>query len=207
MVEINSVSYCGCRYPHNKHGNASKPSNSAKSTIMEEFFHFINMNSQPNGRAAGPLGPTQYFLSKFTTIQAPKHGLWGTTKKVSCWIQSCSTRVQKGVCSNGSSHNWLKAHQLKVAICAHQEDYCDTCSHLKTEIQAKQTNTCLLQSSTVVSEEVKKVQHEKTNIQQTLQKHRKVTCTTLRYRHVPVKGMKTPSWRKSQLWAMKKRSK
>ena len=105
---------------------------------------------------------------------------------------------RKGVCSNGSSHNWLKAHQLKVAICAHQ-DYCDTCSWKKTEIQAKQTNTCLLQSSAAVCEEVKKVQHEKTTIQQTLQKHRKVTCTTLRYRHVPVKGMKTLSWRKSQL--------
>ena len=77
------------------------------------------------------------------------------------------------MCSNRSSHNWLKAHRPKVGICPHQEDYCDTCCHLKTEIQAKQTTTNhLLQSSNAAPEEVKRIQDDKAAIQQTLENHR-----------------------------------
>ena len=46
------------RYPYNKHGNALKTSNSAKLTVMDEFLHFVDMNSQPNGQAADSSGPT-----------------------------------------------------------------------------------------------------------------------------------------------------
>ena len=33
--------------------------------------------------------------------------------------------------SNGSSHNWLKSHRPKVAICPHLEDYCDAIGLLR----------------------------------------------------------------------------
>lgn len=59
------------RYPHNNHGNALKPSNSAKSTIMEEFLHFVDMNSQPNGRAADSSGPTHYFCLSSLLFKHP----------------------------------------------------------------------------------------------------------------------------------------
>ena len=60
------------RFPHEKHGNAGKISNSVKSTIMEDFLSFVDTNSQPNGISSNFTGPTSYFLSKFTTIQTPK---------------------------------------------------------------------------------------------------------------------------------------
>ena len=38
------------RYPHDRHGNAGKVSNAAKSSLREEFLDFVDHNTQPNGR-------------------------------------------------------------------------------------------------------------------------------------------------------------
>ena len=61
------------RYPHGRHGNAGRPSNSSKTPLMEDFLSFVDINSQPNG-SADSSGPTFYFLPKFSTIQTPKAG-------------------------------------------------------------------------------------------------------------------------------------
>ena len=37
------------RYPHDRHGNAGKVSNAAKSSLREEFLDFVDHNTQPNG--------------------------------------------------------------------------------------------------------------------------------------------------------------
>lgn len=37
------------RYPHERHGNAERESNAAKSSLWEEFLEFVDRNSQPNG--------------------------------------------------------------------------------------------------------------------------------------------------------------
>ena len=60
------------RYPHEKHGNSGKVSNSAKPSVMDAFLSLTDANSQPNGRSADSHGPTHYFISKFRTIQIPK---------------------------------------------------------------------------------------------------------------------------------------
>ena len=85
----------------------------------------------------------------------------------------------RGECSNGSSHNWLKAERPKVpkvpkvAICPHQEDYCDTCSKNKVEIHAKQTTiNRLLQSANASPEDVKKLEDEMTLLKQNQENHR-----------------------------------
>ena len=57
--------------PYEQHGNAGKVSNSAKTTVRQDFIEFVDINSQPNGRSADSSGPTAYFLPKFTTTQAP----------------------------------------------------------------------------------------------------------------------------------------
>ena len=62
------------RYPHARHGNAGDTSYSAKTSVQEEFFKFVDLNSQANGRSADSSGPTFYFLPKFTTIQTPVPG-------------------------------------------------------------------------------------------------------------------------------------
>lgn len=114
------------------------------------------MNSQPNGRSSDSYGPTSYFLPKFTTIQAPKPSVSHYEERLARSVVGEFNRVQrergKGECSNGSSHNWLKSDRPKVAICPHQEYYCDTCSKIKTAIHAHQTTiNRLLQSANASS--------------------------------------------------------
>ena len=126
------------RYPHGRHGNAS---NAAKSTLREQFLEFVDSNTQPNGRSAYSSGPTSYFIPKFTTIQSPKHDISHYEERLARSVVGEFNRVQRDQgrqeISNGSSHNWMKADRPKVAICPHQEDYCDTCSKSKAAIHAK----------------------------------------------------------------------
>ena len=121
MVEV--------RFPHERHGNAGKISNSAKVSVCQDFLEFVDNNSRPNGRAADSSGPTAYFTPKFTSIQAPKPSVPHYTERLARSVVGEFNRVQRergrGECSNGSSHNWLKSERPKVAICPHQEDYCD----------------------------------------------------------------------------------
>ena len=77
-------------------------------------------------------------------------------------------------CSNGSSHNWLRKHRPKHAICPHQQDYCDTCAQHNSEIKAKQTTLNRLRQATASSpEELEKLDDEIKAIRQTNENHRK----------------------------------
>ena len=186
------------RYPHGKHGNALKTSHSAKTSTMEDFLQFVDMNSQPNGRSADSTGPTVYFLSKFTTIQAPKAGVGHYEERLSRSVVGEFNRIQqesgKSGCSNGSSHNWLKAHRPKVAICPHQEDYCDTCSHRKADISGKQTSiNRLLQSGNADPEEVKTLEDEIASLKQDLECHRQEAQKSHEY-YIEVSTRCTTEW-------------
>ena len=63
------------RYPLNRHRNAGKPSNEAKTNTKARYLEFIDLNSQPNGRSADSSSATHFFLPKFRTIQIPKRGV------------------------------------------------------------------------------------------------------------------------------------
>lgn len=131
------------QYPHDRHGNAGETSHSAKTSVMEQFLRFLDLNSQAKGRSADSTGPTFYFLPNFTTIQMPKAGIPHYEERLTRSLVGEFHQVQRqaggGECSNGSSHNWLKKHRPKHAVCPHQEDYCDTCAGRKEQIHAKQT--------------------------------------------------------------------
>lgn len=153
------------RFPHERHGNAGKPSNSAKTTVREDFLQFVDNNSQPNGRSADSSGPTFYFSPKFTTIQTPKPSVAQYEDRVARSVVGEFNRVQreqgKSECSNGSSHNWLKSFRPKTAICPHQEDYCDTCAKFKNLIHSKQTTiNRVQQSAQASSEDIQKLSDE-----------------------------------------------
>ena len=127
-------------------------------------------------KSADSTEPTAYFLPKFTSIQSPKAGVSREECLRRSVVGECN-RIQqesgKSECSNGSSQNWLKAHRPKVAICPHQEDYCDTCARRKKDISGKQTSANrLLQSSNAAPEEVKRLQDEITSLKQDLECHR-----------------------------------
>ena len=62
---LESLSIVQVRYPHERHGNAGKASNSAKTNLRHDFLQFVDAISQPNGHSTGP---TFYFLPKFATI-------------------------------------------------------------------------------------------------------------------------------------------
>ena len=107
------------RLPHvaQCHGNAGKPSNSAKKAVLEDFLAFVDANSEPNGRSDDP---THYFVSKFSTVQAPKPGCSHYQERLKRSVVGEFNRTQReagrGTCSNGSSHNWLKKYRPNVAV-------------------------------------------------------------------------------------------
>lgn len=102
------------RYPHARHGNAGRVSNSSKRAIMDDFLAYVDANSQPNGRSSDSTGPTFYFLSKFPTLQTPKAGCPQYEERLSRSLVGEFNRAQceasKGECSNSSCHNLLKQH-------------------------------------------------------------------------------------------------
>ena len=128
---VSPTSVVSVRFPHARHGNSGKTSNSAKTKVLDDFLTFVDTNSQPNGRSDDSSGPTRYFLSKFSSIQTPKKDLPQYEEKLARSVVAEFNRSQvelgRGTCSNGSAHNWLKKHRPKVAVCPHKQDYCDTC--------------------------------------------------------------------------------
>lgn len=133
------------RYLHQRHGNAGKQSNLAKTSTMNDFMSFVDCNCQPNGRTAESHGPTYYFISKFTTIQMPKKGVSNYTERVQRSVVGEFNRIQKELgkdsYSNGSAFNWLHKHRPKVAICPQKQDYCDTCAVSKMCMPSRQPST------------------------------------------------------------------
>ena len=59
---LESAVLVNVRYPHQRHGNAGKPSHFAKTSVKEDFLAFVDANSQPNGRSADSSGPTLFYL-------------------------------------------------------------------------------------------------------------------------------------------------
>ena len=101
------------RYPHERHGNVGRVSNSAKVGTREQFLEFVDLNTQPNGRSADSTGPTMYFIPKFSTVQTPKRTVPHYEEHVSRSVVGEFNRIQREMgrkeISNGSSHNSLRA--------------------------------------------------------------------------------------------------
>lgn len=130
-------------YPHESHGLARKPSNSAKVTVREQFLEFVDQNSQPNGRQASSSGALFYFLPKLTRIGEPKKSEKNYNEKVKQSLVCEFNRVQqergKETCSERSVFRWLKEDRPKHAVCPPRTDYCDKCKELKEEINRQAT--------------------------------------------------------------------
>lgn len=191
---LSSATFVKVRYPHSRHGNAGKTSHSAKSKVKDDFLLFVDCNSQPNGRSADSSGPTHYFLPKFSTIQTPKrdvsHYADRLKRSVVGEFSRAQTDANKGECSNGSAHNWLKANRPKLG--PHQEDYCDTCSKLKEQIRAKQTTlNRLLQSASSEAVVNLRIEDDLTALKQELENHRSVSQGSHQYYTDVTKKCKT----------------
>ena len=118
-----------------------------------------------------------YFIPKFATIQSPKPTVSHYEERVGRSVVGEFNRVQreqgKQECSNGSSHNWLKADRPKLAICPHQEDYCDTCAKSKETIPRKQTTlNRLRQAAASAPEDLARLEDEIRSCQANLAKQK-----------------------------------
>ncbi len=80
MVEV--------QYPNERHGLAGRVSNHAKTTVMEQFLEFVDLNSQPNGRQANSYSAQFFFLPKFTRIVTPREGEKNYDMKVTTSTES-----------------------------------------------------------------------------------------------------------------------
>ena len=165
------------RYPHERHGNARKVSNAARTSVMEDFLAFVENNLQPNGRSSDCHGPTRYFISKFTTIQSPKKDVHSYDECLQRSVVGEFNKAQrgmgKGTCSNGSACNWLQKHCPKVAICPHKQDYCDTCANHNTDIHTQQTTlNRIRQSGSASVEDQLNIEAEIKHLEDSLEKHR-----------------------------------
>ena len=183
---LEATSLVDVRYPHERHGNAGKPSNSARTSVKEDFIRFVDMNSQPNGCSQDSSGPRYYFLSKFTTIQTPKPESPNYEQRLRSSVVNEFNRSQREAgkqgCSNGSSANWLKLERPKHAICPHQEDYCDTCAKAKETIRGKQTTlNRLKQAAASTPEDLFALEDEIQSCQATQAKHREEACESHAY--------------------------
>ena len=78
--------------------------------------------------------------------------------------------------------DWLKTHRPKVAICPHQEDYCDICSRSKEEIRAKQmTVNRLRQSTSAEPREIKQLEDDILSLNQEFEHHRQIASESHKY--------------------------
>lgn len=174
------------RVPHQRHGLAGKTSNSAKTSVLDDFLIFVDTNTQPNGRASDSSGPTSYFLPNFTTIQTPKKNVSNFPERCNRSVVFEFNRAQqesgKTGCSNGTAHNWLKKHRPKVAICPHKLDYCDTCAKKNELIHAKQTTiNRLKQTGTSSSDVVQSLEQEVASIRASLEEHKEIATKSHKY--------------------------
>ena len=71
-MKLDASDFLSVRYPHARHGNAGRTSNSSKTSVMEDFLTFVDANSQTNGQKTDSTGPTFYFLPNMVQL-ALKH--------------------------------------------------------------------------------------------------------------------------------------
>jgi hypothetical protein len=140
---LEDTSVVSVRFPHSSHGLARRSSNFSKRSVQEDFLHFVDTNSQPNGRNASSFGAQFYFLPKYSRIGEPKKGEQGSAEKVDRSVICEFNRVQAECngegCSERSAFRWLKEHRPKHAICPPRTDYCDLCKELNEGINRQKT--------------------------------------------------------------------
>jgi len=164
------------RYPHERHGNAGRVSNSAKAGTREQFLQFVDLNTQPKGRSADSTGPTMYFIPKFSTIQTPKHTVSHYEQRVSRWWANSTefnVKWEGRKLLMDAPITGLKLSVRKEPFLSHLEDNCDTCAKSKATITAKQTTINRLRQSAQASpEEIMKLEDEVKTLRQENETHR-----------------------------------
>ncbi len=104
--------------------------------MLSRFLHFIDTNSQPNGRQVGSHGPLFFLSPKFDRINAPSKndaGKPGEWKRRSLVYEFNRTLDVGESISNGTAKNWLKQFRQKHAISPLRTDYCSMCAECQEQ--------------------------------------------------------------------------
>lgn len=118
-------------------------------------------------------------MPTFSAIQMPKKDVSNYQERVKHSVVGGFNRIQTdnggGTCSNGSASNWLCQYRLKVAICPHKLDYCDTCAEYNEKIRAPQTTlNRILQTGSSFEENVKALKEELESLRSSLEEHKNI---------------------------------
>ena len=149
----------------------------------------MDNNIQPTGRNENSYGPKFYFNSKFTRIDPPKPGEVNFTEKCQSSVCSEFNRAQtdssKGTISGNTCRMWLKKfYGTSVSLCPHMTDYCDTCKHLKEEIQR---HTAVIQrirdSGNIVQSQMKQLEKDQAKLNQELKDHKEDAAQARQFFH------------------------
>ena len=188
------------RYLYERHGNAGKVSNNAKTQIHDDFLQFVELNSQPNGCSADSHGATHFFLAKFTTIRMPSSGAANYEEKLASSLVgefNCTQQERgRGGCSDGSAWNWLKKDKPKYTLYPHKSDYCEFCAHKHVEINRQKTTLNRIRQTGSCSEEDQKaIEEEIIRLEDLLKKHKAEATSSLKHYHEVTKRCQT-QWEK-----------
>ena len=190
------------QFPHERHGLQGRTSNSAKTTILQDFLTFVDSNSTPNGRAADSHCATSYFLPKFRRINPPAPNEKNADEKsevsLTCEFNRAQQSVGKGTVSKFSINNWLKTYRPKVAIHPHQTDYCDTCKRIELEIaRARQIQKRLMQSGSASQVQIQQLLDEIDDKGAQLADHKKVASKAQEFYHYTIEKCQN-DWKQIQ---------
>ena len=176
-----------CRNRPERHGNAGKRSNHAKSeAVLEMFLEFVDSNSTPNGRKEGSHGAMYYFNPKFSAMRTPNlHDPQYEYKCNHSVLYELNRSLEKkgmGKISVGTFHSWHKQHRPYVGIFPLQSDYCDKCKEFQEEIaRARQIANRLKQSGHSTEELIREQEEAMAHYIAPLQEHKEEAQAGLEY--------------------------
>ncbi len=159
--------------------------NNRKVRLLSRFLHFIDTNSQPNGRQVGSHGPLFFLSPKFDRINAPSKndaGKPGEWKRRSLVYEFNRTLDVGESISNGTAKNWLKQFRQKHAISPLRTDYCSMCAECQEQKKRlKAISKRLQENGNSDEEQIREYQTLAESYQLLLEEHKMDAARELKY--------------------------
>ena len=130
------------KFLYERHCLAGCPSNHSQLDVMADFLEFVDLNSQPNGRAHWQLQCSVLLHSQVQSHCSTLTRRENFDQKAKASVVSEFNRAQveqgRGTCGPTAAAEWLDKHRPKVVLHPSMTDYCDTCKSLKQELSRNQ---------------------------------------------------------------------
>ena len=104
------------KYPHDNHGLAGKPSNRAKTAVLNHFLQFVDANCQPNGRPSDSYSAQFYFTRIVPPKKKDPHYDDVAKKSVISVFNNAQQLEGKDTVGDSTARGWLQQYRPKVTI-------------------------------------------------------------------------------------------